>query len=317
MNSIFLDFDTISRDDLDLSRLRAVLPDIELVPDCGDADVAGRIARAEVVLLNKIRLDARAIAAAPALRLIVLAATGTNNVDLDAARARGIAVCNIRAYCTQSVVQHVIGVLLALTHHFASYQALLQGGAWAASPQFCLLDYPVRELSGRSIGIVGYGELGRGVARAAEALGMEVLVANRPGGSREPGRVDLDALLPVVDVLSLHCPLTPATEGLIGARELALMKSDAILINTARGALVDTQALAEALRERRIGGAAIDVLVQEPPVDGSPLLDPALPNLIVTPHIAWAAREARQRALDQMIENIESFYAGGTLRRVV
>jgi len=317
MKSVFLDFATVSRGDLDVTALETVLPGIELIPDCHAADLAAHIADAEIVLLNKAHLDASLLRSARVLRLVVLAATGTNNVDLGAARARGIAVCNVRAYCTASVVQHVIGGLLALTHHFADYQALLQGGAWRRSPQhYGLLDYPIRELTGRRLGIVGYGELGRGVAQAAGALGMEIVIAHRPGGRREPGRKDLDELLPIVDVLSLHCPLNAATAGLIGARELALMKSDAILINTARGALVDAQALAAALRARRIGGAVIDVLTQEPPVDGNPLLDPALPNLILTPHIAWAARESRQRALDQMVENVHSFLDGGTLRRV-
>lgn len=317
MKAVFLDFATVSRDDVDLTRLRALLPDLTVYADTSAAELKPRIADAEIVLNNKVELDAVTIAACADLKLIAMAATGTNNVDLDAARAQGIAVCNVRAYCTQSVVQHVVGVLLALTHHFADYQRRLLDGAWSAASQFCLLDFPIRELSGRTLGIVGYGELGRAVARAAEGLGMQVLVANRPGGERADGRYDLDAMLPVVDVLSLHCPLTSATRELIGARELSLMKRDAILINTARGALIDTAALADALRAHRLGGAGIDVLPQEPPVTGDPLLSTDIPNLILTPHIAWAAREARQRAVDQMTENIESFLGGGRLRRVV
>ena len=203
----------------------------------------------------------------------MLAATGTNNVDLEAARERGIGVCNLRDYCTASVVQHVLGTLLLLTQRLREYDALVRSGAWSRGEQFCLLDYPLRELAGRRLGIVGHGALGKGVARAASlALGMEVWIANRPGGERHAGRHDLDDLLPQVDVLSLHCPLTPHTQGLLGARELARMKPDALLINTARGALVDSQALADALRAGRLGGAAIDVLPQEPPVDGDPLL---------------------------------------------
>jgi glycerate dehydrogenase len=180
-----------------------------------------------------------------------------------------------------------------------------------------MLRQPIRELNGRVLGIVGYGVLGRAVARTATAFGMQVEIANRPGGDRQPGRLDLHDLLPRADVLSLHCPLTPATAGLIGARELALMKRDAVLINTARGALIDVEALAQALRQQRIGGAAIDVLPQEPPRDGSPLLAADIPNLILTPHTAWAARESRQRALDEMAANIEDFLRGGRRGRVV
>ncbi len=276
------------------------------------------IAGATVVVLNKLRITREAIAAAPALKLIVLAATGTNNVDLEAARERGIGVCNLRDYCTAAVVQHVLGTMLLLTQRLREYDALVRSGAWSRGDQFCLLDFPLRELAGRKLGIVGYGALGKGVARAASlALGMEVWIASRPGGEPRAGRHDLDELLSQVDVLSLHCPLTTLTQGLIGAPQLARMKPDALLINTARGALVDSQALADALRAGRLGGAAIDVLPQEPPVDGNPLLAPDIPHLIVTPHIAWAAREARQRCLDEMAANVEDLARGGHRGRVV
>ncbi|HQR48351.1 MAG TPA: D-2-hydroxyacid dehydrogenase, partial [Steroidobacteraceae bacterium] len=270
----------------------------------------------EVVLLNKLRITREIIEATPALRLIAVTATGTNNIDLVAAAERGIAVCNLRDYCTASVVQHVFGTLLMLTQRLREYDALVRSGAWQRGDQFCLLDFPIRELTGRTMGIVGFGVLGRGVAYAAAAFGMNVVVANRPGGERQAGRVDLEDLLPRADVLSLHCPITPATQGMIGARELARMKSDAVLINTARGALVDPVALAEALRAGRLGGAAIDVLEQEPPVNGNPLLAGDIPNLIVTPHVAWAAREARQRCLDELAANVEDFRRGGHRGRV-
>jgi glycerate dehydrogenase len=193
----------------------------------------------------------------------------------------------------------------------------VRSGAWQRGEQFCLLDFPIRELTGRRLVIVGYGTLGKAVAHAARAFGMEVLVANRPGGERVAGRLDLAQLLPQADVLSLHCPLTPHTQGLIGAAELARMNPDAVLINTARGALVDAAALVDALRARRLGGAGIDVLAQEPPVDGSPLLAGDISNLIVTPHVAWAAREARQRCLDEMAANVEDYRRGGHRGRVV
>jgi glycerate dehydrogenase len=318
MRAIFLDYASVSfRGDLDPAPLHEVLPGLELREHSSQQQVAGLVGDAEVVLVNKLRIDRKAIAASPRLKLILLAATGTNNVDLEAARERGIAVCNLQDYCTSSVVQHVMGLLLLLTQRLREYDALVRSGAWQRGEQFCRLDYPIRELRGRRIGIAGFGTLGRGVASAAQSFGMQVLVANLPGRPRRPERTDLPELLRRVDVLSLHCPLTAATERLIGAGELSLMKRDAVLINTARGALVDSAALAAALSEGRLGGAAIDVLPQEPPVDGDPLLDPAIPNLIVTPHVAWAARESRQRCLDEMAANVADFLLGGRRGRVV
>ena len=318
MRAIFLDYATVSfRGDLDPAALLHALPGIELREHTAQAEAADAIAGAGAVLVNKLRLTRETLERAPGLRLVALAATGTNNVDLEAARERGVAVCNLRDYCTASVVQHVFGLLLALTQRLREYDALVRAGAWQRGEQFCLLDFPIRELAGRRLGIVGFGTLGRGVAHAARAFGMEVLVANRPGGGRAPDRLDLDELLPQADVLSLHCPLTPHTEGLIGAARLARMRPDAVLINTARGALVDAAALVDALRTGRLGGAGIDVLAQEPPVDGNPLLAGDVPNLIVTPHVAWAAREARQRCLDEMAANVEDFRRGGRRGRVV
>jgi glycerate dehydrogenase len=316
MKAVFLDFATASCGDLDLTRLRRSLPDLELFDVTRADQIPERTRGAAIVLVNKLVMDEAAMAGNPALKLIVLAATGTNNVDLEAARRLSIGVCNIRDYCTPSVVQHVFAVLLSLTHGLREYERLARE-EWAASPQFTMLRQPIRELAGRVLGIVGYGVLGRAVARTALAFGMQIEIANRPGGERQDGRLDVHELLPRVDVLSLHCPLTPATTGLIGRRELGLMKGDAVIINTARGALIDVEALAEALRRGLIGGAAIDVLPQEPPRDGSPLLAPDIPNLILTPHTAWAARESRQRALDEMAENIEDFLRGGRRGRVV
>lgn len=318
MRTVFLDFATVSHNDVSADPLR--IPGIELMlHDVTPASaVAERCRNAGIVIINKVSLDATVLKSATELRLVCLAATGTNNVDIEAARRRGVAVCNIEAYCTASVVQHVFAVILALTHHLQAYQALLQQGAWRSSPQFCLLDFPIRELAGKTLGIVGLGELGGAVAGVAKAFGMRVRVARRPGGSDDgdPDRIPLQQLLAEADVISLHCPLTDATRGLIGAAELAQMKPDALLINTARGALVDSAALAAALNSGRLGGAGIDVLPEEPPVKGDPLLDPTIPNLIVTPHIAWAAREARQRAVDEIAANIRSFLDGGRRGRV-
>jgi glycerate dehydrogenase len=320
MKAVFPDFATVSRDDIDLGLLEATGIDLELYGVTTAAELPGRLETAEILITNKIRMGATELAAAPRLRLICLSATGVNNVDLAAAQARGIGVCNITAYCTASVVQHVYAMILALTHHLSGYQRLLQEGAWKDSPQFCLLNHPIRELTGRKLGIVGFGELGRGVARAAPAFGLEVLVSERPGGAgsaAQEQRIPFEQVLERADILSLHCPLTDATRGLINAGTLDRMKRDALLINTARGALVDSAALAAALRAGRIAGAGIDVLPQEPPVDGDPLLDALIPNLIITPHVAWAARESRQRAIDEIAANIRSFLEGGRRGRVV
>lgn len=318
MTGVFLDRDSLDPGDLDLSALQATLPQWRLHGATTAAQLAERIAESQVVVSNKVMLDEAAMAAAPRLRLIAIAATGTNNVDLKAAARRGIAVCNVRRYATPSVVQHVFALLLSLTRRLNDYQQAVAQGRWQQSGQFCLLDYPIGELNGRTLGIVGYGELGEAVARVAgQAFGMQVLLAQRPGAAARQGRIPLSELLPQVDVLSLHCPLTEATRGLIGAAELALMKPGAILINTARGGIVDEQALAEALRTGRLGGAGIDVLEREPPANDSPLLQGDLPNLIVTPHIAWASREARQRLADQLAENIRAFLDGRPQNLVV
>jgi glycerate dehydrogenase len=316
MRGVFLDFDTVSTGDVDTASLDGSGVEFTYHGATSARELAGRIGDCEVVVTNKLRLGAAEFEAASSLRLVCLVATGTDNVDLDAAAERGIGVCNIERYCTPSVVQHVFALILALNHHLLDYRRRLRAGAWQESEQFCVLEFRIHELVGRTMGIVGLGELGAGVARLAEALGMQVVVARRPGRAPDPGRVSLDELLAQSDIVSLHCPLNSKTRGLIGARELARMKPDALLINTARGALVDGAALADALRGGRLGGAGIDVLPAEPPVDGDPLLAEDIPNLIVTPHVAWAAVEARQRAVDEVAANIVSFLGGGRRGRV-
>lgn len=328
MRAVFLDFGTVSHDDLDTTNLERVLPGIALHSTSTDAEVDDRIVGCEFILTNKLNISRARMRAVPELRFIGLTATGTNNVDLEAARELGIAVCNITDYCTVSVTQHVLGSILALTHRLREYHDAAVDGTWARCEQFSVPGAPIRELSGKVLGIVGHGTLGSSVARACrDALGMRILVAERPGTppGREadtstsigPVRATLDEVLRTADVLSLHCPLTPATRGMIGRHELALMKPDALLINTARGALVDLDALVAALKGGDLGGAAIDVLPEEPPLNGSPLFEPGIPNLIVTPHIAWAAYEARQRALDELALNVGDFLRGGRRGRVV
>lgn len=316
MKAVFLDYDTVSSGDLDLSALSAAAGDLSLC-ESDDAKTAERIRDAQIVLLNKVELSRELLAGAPNLKLIAVAGTGTNNIDLAAAREFGIGVCNVRGYCTSSVVQHVWGLILSLTQHISGYARLVRDGSWTQREALTVLSHPIRELKGRVFGVVGWGELGRGAAAVAQAFGMRVVIANRRDRGPMPDRMELEQLLAVSDIVSLHCPLDDSTRGLIGARELALMKPDALLINTARGGLVDGYALAVALKAGRLGGSGIDVLPHEPPRSDDPLLDPDIPNLILTPHVAWAAREARQRCIDEMAANIRDFAAGGHRSRVV
>ena len=311
MRGVFLDTDTVDRDDLDLSPIK----DLEGIgwsfygvtePN----EVVDRIESSEIVVCNKVIIGRDALKQARNVKLIVIAATGTNNIDLVAAKELGITVCNVRGYSTPAVVQHVYTLVLALTTKLPQYIEAVENGAWQRHPHFCYFDYPIRELRGRVLGIVGYGALGKGVADVATAFGMEVKICQRPGGAASPDRIPLHELLPQIDILSLHCPLTDATRGLIGEKELALMKKDAVLINTARGGIVDEQALARALANKNLGGAGIDVLTEEPPKGGNVLLDSNLPNLIVTPHIAWASRESRQRVVNLVADIILGFLRG-------
>jgi glycerate dehydrogenase len=335
MRTVFLDYDTVSNGDLDASPITGIVGEARFFALTADSQIAERIADAEVVLTNKVKLSRARLEAARSLKLIALAATGTDHIDLAAAQALGIAVCNVRGYCTASVAQHAWAMILSLNQHLPAYARLAADGTWVKNEEHAVLAHPIRELAGLTLGIIGWGTLGRGVAKVGEAFGMRVIVGERPGAAPasrtapashaapgpgappDPQRVPLEQLLRTADIVSLHCPSTAATRGLIGAAQLALMKPDAILINTARGALVDSAALADALRERRLAGAGIDVLPQEPPVDGDPLLGADIPNLIVTPHIAWAARDARQRCLDEMAANILDFLRGGRRGRVV
>ena len=317
MKGVFLDYDTVSfQGDVKLRALEKVLSILRVFGVTAPDKLSENVADAEVVILNKVKLPAEAIKRFPSVRLICAAATGVNNIDLAAAWEKGIGVCNVPAYSTMSMAQHVFALLLALNQHLKEYEALLQQGAWKSSPQFTLLDYPIRELAGKRFGIVGYGNTGKAVGRVAEAFGMSVLVAARNKEDKRPGRLPLEELLPLVDVLSLHVPLLPETRDLIGPKELTLMKPEALLINCARGGVVDERALASVLKAGRLAGAAVDVLSEEPPLHGNPLLEPGIPNLIVTPHIAWASREARQRVIQELALNIAAFQAGELRNRV-
>ena len=319
MKAAFLDFATVGSDELDVTPLKDATSEFSIFDNTPANDVASRIKGCDLVYVNKVRMTREIMEDAPDLRFIGLLATGVDNVDLAAAKERGIAVCNIRAYCTNSVVEHVFALLLNLTHSIGRYHSSVRAGDWQNSVDFCMLGYPIRELSAMTIGIIGFGALGKGVAAMAEAFGMSVLVGRRPGSGTFSGdeRRDIDELLKICDVISLHCPLTDDTRDLIGTRELGLMKSSAILINTARGGLVDSAALVEALDSGAIAAAGIDVLSHEPPVNGDPLLDYRGDNLIVTPHIAWATVEARQNAINEVAANVRSFLSGEERNRVV
>ena len=314
--AVFLDHSSLDLGDLDLSSLRGCFDSLQLYPATAPHEVVERLQGVGVVISNKVALDAATLAACPDLKLILVAATGTNNVDLQAARAQGIVVSNCQGYGTPSVAQHTLALLLALATRLPDYQRAVADGKWAQAKQFCLLDFPIVELEGKTLGLLGHGELGGAVARLAEAFGMRVLAGQLPGRPARDDRLSLDELLPQVDALTLHCPLNDSTRHMLGATELALLKPGAFVINTARGGLIDEQALADALRSGHLGGAATDVLSVEPPVHGNPLLAPDIPRLIVTPHSAWGAVEARQRIVGQLTENAQAFLAGSP-RRVV
>lgn len=310
MRAVFLDSLTLGTD-IDLTPLTNDGNQWQLYSSTEPSQVASRIEDAEIVVSNKVVISEDLIANSQNLKFIAVPATGTNNIPLLAAKNAGIPVSNCTAYGTPSVAQHVFTLMLALSTKLIEYNHAVLRGDWGKSSMFCLLDYPIAELSGKTLGIVGYGELGQGVARIARAFDMTVLIANRPGQDKiTEGRIPLNELLPMVDVLSLNCPLTAETSNLISSTELALMKKEALLINCARGGIVNEDDLASALKNGIIGGAGVDVLLEEPPRNGNVLLDHEIPNLIVTPHSAWGSREARQRIVGLTAKNIKSFLIG-------
>ncbi len=289
-------------------------------PKTAPADVVERLAGAAIAITNKVAIDAAAIEALPDLKMIAVSATGTNNVDLEACRRRGIVVSNIRGYAEHTVPEHVMALLLALSRNLVAWRETLQSGGWERSEQFCLFDHPIRDLHGATLGLIGSGTLGNGVARLAEAFGMRVLRAERKGAATvRPGYTAFAEVLAEADAISLHCPLTAETTGLIAEPELRAMKRSALLINTARGGIVDESALVRALKEGWIAGAGFDVITAEPPPAGHLMVDPALlalPNFLLTPHVAWSSRPAMQTLADQLIDNIEAFVVGSPRNRV-
>ena len=316
MKAVFLDYESLDKNDLDFSQLKAAFDELILYPSTTPEQVLERVQDVDVIISNKVMIDANTIEHCRHLKLILISATGTNNVDLVKATAKGVVVCNCQGYGTSAVAQHTIALMLALATSLLKYDQAVKQGQWNNSPIFCLMDFPIIELSGKTLGILGYGELGKAVAKLAEAFGMNVLVGALPNRSSGEKRVPFAELLPQVDFLTLHCPLTDETKDLINTQQFDLMKNSAFLINCARGGIVNEQALADALRQGKIAGAATDVLSVEPPKDGNVLLAEDIPNLIITPHSAWGSVQARQRMMNQLFENAEAFKQGQPIRQV-
>lgn len=314
MKIVVLDGHTLNPGDLDWSPLEA-LGELTVYERTLSGQVLERSAGATVLLTNKVILDAGILQRLPELRFIGILATGTNVVDLDAARRREVVVSNVPAYGTPSVAEHVFALLFALARRVETHGELVRQGGWRRSKDFCFWDGELMELAGRTLGIVGFGAIGQAVARAGRAFGMEVVCHTaHPDRHRQAAEeagvrfLELEPLLEAADVVTLHCPLTPATEKLLDGPRLARMKPSAFLINTGRGALVDEAALAKALEDGRLAGAGVDVLSTEPPPPDNPL--PTARNCIVTPHIAWATRAARQRLLATAVANVAAFQRG-------
>ena len=283
----------------------------EEYPATSAGQTLARLQYATIVITNKVQLRREMLAQLPKLKMVAVSATGTDNVDIGYCKERGIVVSNIRNYSVHTVPEHVFMLILALRRNLLAFREDLQKGAWQKSAQYCLFTYPVRELHGSTLGIVGSGAIGKSVAQIAQAFGMKVLLAEHKGATEvRIGYTAFDTVLRESDVITLHLPLNEQTRNLLGAAELSHMKPGALLINTARGGLVNESALLEALKTGRIAGAGFDVLSKEPPTEGHPLLDLNLPNFILTPHIAWSGRAAMQTLADQLIDNIEAYVAG-------
>ncbi|CAH7078406.1 putative 2-hydroxyacid dehydrogenase HI_1556 [Vibrio chagasii] len=274
--------------------------------------VSERVEEADVVITNKVVLNESNLASAKKLKLIAVSATGVNNVDVEYCKSKNIAVANVQGYATQSVPEHVIAMLFALKRNLVGYHKDIEAGEWQKDKQFCFFTHPIQDVAGSTLGLMGSGSLGQATAMLAKAIGMKVMFAERKGAeSCREGYLPFDTVLKQADVISLHCPLTGATQNLISERELTMMKSSAVLINAGRGGLVDEQALVEALKKHEIAGAGMDVFTQEPADNSNPLLaNSHLPNLLLTPHVAWGSDSSIQKLSDILMDNIDGFIAG-------
>lgn len=310
----------LERDSIRANFRRPDFPHVwEEYPLTAPDEILPRLRDASIAITNKVVLSGDILAQLPQLRMIAGAATGTDNLDLDWCRAHGIVVSNIRGYAEHAVPEHVMMLILALRRQLLAYRADLAAGKWQAAPMFCFFDHPIRDLHGSALGLIGRGSLGQAVARLADAFGMRLLWGEHKDAALvRPDYVAFDRLIAEADVISLHCPLNNQTRGMIGAAELAAMKPGAILINTARGGLVDEPALVGALKAGRIA-AGFDVAAKEPPRAADPLLDPELlsaPNFILTPHVGWASESAMQALADQLIDNLEAYVGGSPRNRL-
>lgn len=304
-HAVILDAQSLGPE-IDLTAIEASVSRLEVFEQSTTQQALERLANADIAIVNKVVLDADTLQQLPKLRLICVLATGLNNIDLETAKAQNIAVKNVAAYGTASVSQHTLMLMLALANRLPRYQRDVAAGEWQRSAFFCLQDYPTLQLAGKHLVMVGQGELGSEVARLAEAFAMRVTFAARPGNEANDKRPALDELLPDADIISLHCPLSEATKHLINRERLARVKSSLLLVNCARGGVIDEEAALEALRSGKIGGLGVDVLPAEPPREGHPLLDALSEplNLIVTPHNAWITPEARQNIVSLTAQNI-------------
>ena len=315
--ALFLDKASLYPDDLDFASLESIAQwkwfDNAIV---SATETQACLQQAEILVSNKVMIDRAVIESCENLKFICVAATGVNNVDLIAAKERGIKVCNARAYATASVTQHVFSLILSLNRKLSSYKQSVINGRWSQSEFFCYFGDSISDLENKVLGIIGYGELGKAVEKVALSFGMEVLVAEshdaKSSANKANKRVDIKTLLTRADVVSLHCPLTQNNQHMIAANEFSIMKKSAVIINTARGGLIDESALLSALENNEIAGAGLDVLEQEPPAKDNALINYAqhVENLIITPHIAWASQQARQNLVDQVAENIRAYQIG-------
>lgn len=306
---VFLDQATLP--DVDLSPLQQLALPLYCYPRTASSEVVERLAHATVAIVNKVVLTAAMLQQLPKLKLVCVTATGTDNIDLVAAKKANITVCNARDYARHAVPQQAMALLLGVFNQIAAYHQAVQQGAWSNSPQFCWLGYPIRQLAGLNFTVVGFGGLGQATAQLAAAFGMQVLIAERPDSSViRPGRLSFQQALQQADVLSLHCPATADNYHLLNAKTLSWLKPSAVILNTARGSLIESEALANALKNKQLAGAALDVLDVEPPPPSHPLLQPDVPNLLLSPHVGWASQQAMQQLVEQTADNINSFFAG-------
>ncbi len=317
MRTVFLDRSTIEAN-INLSAITTQIDSISYFENTLVDKIIFRAKFAEVIITNKVRLDRSTLSRLSKLKLICIAATGTNNVDLIAAKELGIAVCNVPSYSSSSVSQYVFSMLLELLQRTSRYINNTRQQHWQNSPIFCHFNEPINELCGKTLAIIGYGEIAKSVEVIGKAFGMKVVIAERQGATTiRANRLAFNQAISCADIISLHCPLTNSTEGLINAETLAQCKPGAILINTARGGLINNQHLLHALKCKRLGGAILDVLEQEPPPSDHILLNTNLENLLITAHIAWGSLQAQQRLIDAIGENIASFAQAGSLNRVI